>query len=114
MLTVIVCVCVCFFQNKVFQKKKNSGIPDVLKTVQIQLRADILCGMTWVQTVNLQRYKQKLAKVSAKDTGRRSVKITVSIWALLRENLSSGFPPKRVSNHSPQLQRLARKLKFHL
>ena len=25
-----------------------------------------------------------------------------------------GFPTKRVSNQSPQLQRLARKLKFHL
>ena len=36
------------------------------------------------------------------------------IWASLRENLSSGFPTKRVSKQSPQLQRLARKLKFHL
>ena len=35
-------------------------------------------------------------------------------WAASRENLSSGFPTKRVSNQSPQLQRLARKLKFHL
>ena len=37
-----------------------------------------------------------------------------SIWASSRENLSSGFPTKQVSNQSPQLQRLARKLKFHL
>ena len=35
-------------------------------------------------------------------------------WASSRENLSSGFPTKRVSNRSPQLQRLARKLKFYL
>ena len=35
-------------------------------------------------------------------------------WATSRENLPSGFPPKRVSKQSPQLQRLARKLKFHL
>ena len=35
-------------------------------------------------------------------------------WPRRRENLSSGFPPKRVSNQSPQLQRLARKFKFHL
>ena len=35
-------------------------------------------------------------------------------FALSRENLSSRFPTKRVSNQSPQLQRLARKLKFHL
>ena len=35
-------------------------------------------------------------------------------WPRRRENLSSGFPPKLVSNQSPQLQRLARKLKFHL
>ena len=32
----------------------------------------------------------------------------VSNWASSRENLPSGFPPKRVSNQSPQLQRLAR------
>ena len=31
-----------------------------------------------------------------------------------RENLSSGCPTKQVSNQSPRLQRLARKLKFHL
>ena len=36
------------------------------------------------------------------------------IWVTSRENLSSGFLTKRVSNQSPQLQRLARKLKFHL
>ena len=36
------------------------------------------------------------------------------IWASSRENLSLGFLPKRVSNQSLQLQRLARKLKFHL
>ena len=36
------------------------------------------------------------------------------IWASSRENLSLGFPTKRVSNQSPQLQRLARKFKFHL
>ena len=36
---------------------------------------------------------------------------TVSyIWASSRENLSSGFPTKRLSNQSLQLQRLARKL----
>ena len=33
-------------------------------------------------------------------------------WALSRENLSSGCPTKRVSNQFPQLQRLARKMKF--
>ena len=37
-----------------------------------------------------------------------------SIWASSRQNLSSGFPTKRVSNQSPRLQGLARKLKFHL
>ena len=35
-------------------------------------------------------------------------------WASSRENLSSVFPSKLVSNRYPQLQRLARKLKFHL
>ena len=34
------------------------------------------------------------------------------IWASSRENLSSGFPKKRVTNKIPQLHRLARKLKF--
>ena len=36
------------------------------------------------------------------------------IWASSRENLSSGSLTKPVSNKSPQLQRLASKLKFHL
>ena len=35
-------------------------------------------------------------------------------WTSSQENLSSGFLTKRVSNQSPQLQGLARKLKFHL
>ena len=35
-------------------------------------------------------------------------------WASSRQNLSSGFPTKRVSNQPLQLQRLARKLEFHL
>ena len=34
------------------------------------------------------------------------------LWAASGENLSSGFPTKRVSNQSSQLHRLARKLKF--
>ena len=38
----------------------------------------------------------------------------VIIWASSRENLSSRFLEKRVSNKSPQLQSLARKLKFHM
>ena len=33
-------------------------------------------------------------------------------WALLRENLSSGFPSKQVSNQYPQLQRQSRKFKI--
>ena len=35
-------------------------------------------------------------------------------WAKSRKNLPSGSSTKRVSNRSPQLQRLARKLKFYL
>ena len=35
-------------------------------------------------------------------------------WASSRQNLSSGFPTKQDSNRTAQLQRLARKLKFHL
>ena len=34
------------------------------------------------------------------------------IWVSMRPNLSSGFLTKQDSNQSPQLQRLARKLKF--
>ena len=34
------------------------------------------------------------------------------LWALSRENLSSGCLTKRDSDQSPQLQRLARKLNF--
>ena len=35
------------------------------------------------------------------------------MWALRRQNLSSGFPTKGDSNLSPHLQKLARILKFH-
>ena len=38
----------------------------------------------------------------------------IMIWASSRQNLSSGFPTKRNSNQSAQLQGLARKLKFYL
>ena len=41
-------------------------------------------------------------------------KVTYNKWASSRQYLSSGFPTKRDSNQSPQLQRLARTLKFRL
>ena len=37
---------------------------------------------------------------------------TFHIWASSQENLSPGFPTMRISKQSPQLPRLARKLKF--
>ena len=62
--------------------------------------------------------------VSARLRVKSNTKIMVSLgfiwssvqnnWASSREKLSSGFPSKRVSNRSPQLQRLARKLKFYV
>ena len=36
------------------------------------------------------------------------------VWATMKENLSSGFPTKWDSNQSPHLQRVARKLTYHL
>ena len=39
---------------------------------------------------------------------------TANKWTPSQENLSSGSPTKRVSNQSPQLQALARKLTFRL
>ena len=36
------------------------------------------------------------------------------IWNSTRQSLPSRFPTKRDSNQSPRLQRLAKKLKFHL
>ena len=52
----------------------------------------------------------------AGDTGATMIchLATMIIWASTQQNLSSGFPTKRGSNQSPQLQRLARKLKFRL
>ena len=41
------------------------------------------------------------------------VSLAEFIWALMQQNLSSGFPTKRDPNQSAQVQRLARKLKFH-
>ena len=42
------------------------------------------------------------------------IKTSVIKWAVTRENLSLGFSTKRVSNQSPQLHRLAIKLKFYV
>ena len=36
------------------------------------------------------------------------------IWTSTRQNLSSRFPKKQISNQPPQLQRLPRKLKFRM
>ena len=47
-------------------------------------------------------------------SANRSVWKQLGNWALAWENLSSVFSTKWVSNQSPQLHRLARKLKFHL
>ena len=41
-----------------------------------------------------------------------NVHLLGQILASSRQNLSSGFPTKRDSNQSPQLQRLARKVEF--
>ena len=62
--------------------------------------------MSWLKLHNEMK-KQKTFVVNG-------WKMVNFIWALTRENLSFGFPTKRVSNQSPQVQRLARKLKFHL
>ena len=39
-----------FFQNHLFSKAL-SGIPPVYQTVGILIRADVLSGLIWVQTV---------------------------------------------------------------
>ena len=38
-------------------------------------------------------------------------RIQITIWASARQNLSEGFPTKRDSNQSPQLQTLSKKNK---
>ena len=43
---------------------------------------------------------------------REYMRVVKFIGASTRKNLSSGFPTNRDSNQSPQLQRLARKLRF--
>ena len=64
-----------------------------------------------------------LQRLSADDMSRQRVKkdtfvsndkISNIIWALSRQNPSSGFLTKQVSNQSPHLQKLARKLYLHL
>ena len=60
---------------------------------------------------------QLLGRVHAAESqieGLKKGKEEVIILASSRENLSSGFPKKRDSNQSPQLQRLVRTLKFCL
>ena len=63
-----------------------------------------------------------LQRFSADGTSRQRVNYKLltpcsqycCIWASTRENLSWGFPTKQDSEQSPQLQRLARKLKIGL
>ena len=50
-------VCFLFFQNKLFQKILT-GIPSEFQTDWIQIRPDILFGLTWVQAV-CKSYQQK-------------------------------------------------------
>ena len=45
---------------------------------------------------------------------QHSLVSTFVIWASSQEKLSSGCPTKWVSNHAPQLQRLASELKFRV
>ena len=51
-------------------------------------------------------------KFTQKDNGKHIYGVT--LWPATRQNLASGFPTKQDSNQSPQLQGLARKLKFRL
>ena len=46
-------------------------------------------------------------ELKIKQNGRKQI-----IWAVSRQDLSSGFLTKRDSNQSTQLQRLARQMKF--
>ena len=58
---------------------------------------------------------QEFCFTTCKEIAEKHQKVNYkSIWASTRQNPSSGFPTKQVSNQSPQLQRLARKSKFHL
>ena len=93
-----------FFQNWCLQ-----GIPSKCQTVWIQIKSD----WAWSGSQLLKKYQQM----------RRGGKELIStfwhiilfyIWASTQQNLNLGFPTKPVSNQSPQLQRLARNLKFHL
>ena len=73
---------------------------------------------------DLKRLKMELLNETIYDKSVRpslnqskSIEVSLAsiIWASSRQNLSSGFPSRRISNPTtPQLQRLARKLKFHL
>ena len=57
--------------------------------------------------INIEDTRQILSFASDKDNNT-TLKSTFSvILAATRENLSSGFPTKRDSNQSPQVQRLA-------
>ena len=60
---------------------------------------------------SMQRVKhlRHLPNATCKSSAGKSLE-TYIMWALTRQNLSSGFLKKGDSNQSPQLQRLARKL----
>ena len=86
-----------------------------------QWHGQFKCGRTSVETVPIPGHPlfaiyddtiQQSEIIILND--RRVTERPVKKWASSRENLSSGFSTKRVSNQSPKLQRLARKMKFRL
>ena len=66
--------------------------------------------------LNTLDYENRLRELNLPTLSYRRMRdVMIEVYKILassRENLSSGFPTNRVSNQSPQLQRLARKLNF--
>ena len=134
------CVCLCMFQ-KIYiytrESKKYKGPENLRHTRGPNVRNFVACeqqkprpAYTTVQSDEYLRYSLSKRYVSlTEQTGlshtwsqtQKQVfshcsptRSDVMKWALSRENMSSGFLTKRVSDQSPQLQRLARKFKFQL
>ena len=82
-------------------------------TVMKQLR-DMQGQMQEVlEDLETERESRNKAEKQKRDLNEVILKmITLIIWASTRQNLSSGFLKKQGSNQSPQLQRLARNLKY--
>ena len=95
-------------------RKESNQTKTLIETIHLLENKGLDCRHALGDNINVQTMSYYVVFNKISDICEVTNHLLVNMWASSRENLSSGFPTKRVSNQSPQLQRLARKFKFHL